>query len=81
MADREPADRGEAPLQLWALRFARQLGLAAVAALGLALEPAAAETPVELELVLAIDTSSSVDTREFSLQVGGYAAAFREPLA
>ncbi len=40
---------------------------------------AAADLPVDLELVLAIDTSSSVDRKEFKLQVGGYAQAFRDP--
>jgi len=35
--------------------------------------------PVALELVLAIDTSTSVDDREFVLQKGGLAAAFRHP--
>lgn len=40
---------------------------------------ASAEEPVALELVLAIDSSASVDDREFALQVGGIAAAFRNP--
>ncbi len=34
---------------------------------------------VELELVLAVDASSSVDAAEFDLQVGGLANAFRHP--
>ncbi len=34
---------------------------------------------VELELVLAVDASSSVDAAEFDLQVGGLAKAFRHP--
>jgi hypothetical protein len=38
-----------------------------------------AEEPVALELVLAIDTSASVDEREFMLQVAGIAQAFRHP--
>jgi hypothetical protein len=42
------------------------------------LQPKAQE-PVALELVLAIDSSASVDEREFTLQVGGIAAAFRHP--
>lgn len=37
--------------------------------------PAAA---VDLELVLAVDASTSVDYREFNLQMAGYAAAFRD---
>jgi hypothetical protein len=35
--------------------------------------------PVTLELVLAIDTSSSVDSAEFELQKQGFARAFRHP--
>ncbi len=34
-------------------------------------------TPVALELVLAVDTSTSVDGREFALQQQGFAEAFR----
>lgn len=43
--------------------------------------PAAAEDglPVDLELVLAVDASGSVDAREFALQLSGIAAAFRSP--
>ena len=37
--------------------------------------PAAA---VDIELVLAVDASTSVDYREFNLQMAGYAAAFRD---
>lgn len=39
----------------------------------------AAERPVALELVLAIDTSSSVDNAEFELQRDGISAAFEHP--
>lgn len=39
-------------------------------------QPAA---PVELELVLAVDTSSSVSPEEFDLQMRGFAGAFRDP--
>ncbi len=35
--------------------------------------------PVELELVLAIDTSSSVSVAEFELQKHGLSEAFRHP--
>jgi len=35
--------------------------------------------PVALELVLAIDSSGSVDRREFDLQLKGIADAFRDP--
>lgn len=37
-----------------------------------------AETLVDLELVLAIDASSSIDSGEWALQMDGYAAAFRD---
>ena len=40
---------------------------------------AAAEELVDLELVLAIDGSSSIDESEFALEMEGYAAAFRDP--
>jgi Protein of unknown function (DUF1194) len=39
----------------------------------------AAEPIVDLELVLAVDVSGSVDDREYALQIGGIAAAFRDP--
>ena len=54
--------------------------LAALAALGAGLAgPAAAEMPVAVELVLAVDTSASVDAGEFSLQMRGIAEALRAP--
>jgi len=40
--------------------------------------PAFGEELVDLELVLAIDASSSVDEAEWDLQMQGYAAAFRD---
>lgn len=40
--------------------------------------PAAAE-PVDVELVLAVDISGSIDAQEFALQRQGYANAFRDP--
>lgn len=43
-----------------------------------AIAPAGAEELVDLELVLAIDASSSVDEAEWALQRQGYAAAFRD---
>lgn len=55
------------------------------AAVGLALAillaaPVAARAePVDLQLVLAIDSSSSVTIDEYYLQLQGYAAAFRHP--
>jgi len=41
--------------------------------------PARAQASVALELVLAVDTSTSVDGREFALQQRGFAEAFRHP--
>ncbi len=52
--------------------------LGAVVAFSIAV-PVVAGTPVDLELVLAVDASSSVDDGEFALQMGGLAAAFRHP--
>lgn len=39
---------------------------------------ARAETAVDLELILAVDASGSVDPREYALQMSGIAAAFRD---
>lgn len=41
--------------------------------------PARAQTTVDLQLVLAVDTSGSVNTARFELQKQGYVAAFRHP--
>jgi Protein of unknown function (DUF1194) len=38
-----------------------------------------AQTAVDLQLVLAVDASGSVDQRRFELQKQGYVAAFRDP--
>ncbi len=50
---------------------------------GLAAQPparlAAQDIAVDLELVLAVDVSGSIDNEEFKLQRQGYAAAFRDP--
>jgi hypothetical protein len=40
---------------------------------------AAAQTPVDLQLALAVDASGSVSHQRFELQKQGYAAAFRHP--
>jgi hypothetical protein len=40
---------------------------------------ALAQTAVDLQLVLAVDASGSVDQRRFELQQRGYVAAFRDP--
>ncbi len=45
----------------------------------LAAAPGARAEPVELELVLAVDSSFSVDREEFDLQMSGLARAFRDP--
>ena len=59
------------------LRIAAALGAGAgFAASGAAEE---ARQPVELELVLAVDVSSSVDDDEYFLQMNGLAQAFRHP--
>lgn len=41
--------------------------------------PTARAEPVDLELVLAVDSSASVDFNEFNLQLEGLAYAFRDP--
>lgn len=49
---------------------------------GILLSPPAvaeAQTPVAIELVLALDSSASVDRQEFQLQLDGLALAFRDP--
>ena len=46
---------------------------------GLALPAAAEPVAADLELVLAVDASGSVDDQEFALQLGGIAAGFRDP--
>jgi hypothetical protein len=45
----------------------------------LAQAEAKAQEPVAVELVLALDSSASVDRREFQLQLEGLALAFRDP--
>jgi hypothetical protein len=40
---------------------------------------AAEPEPVDVELVLAVDVSRSVDAEEMEMQLRGYAAAFRDP--
>src|SRR6187200_1027311 len=58
------------------LRFC--LWAAFVAAAGLQLRPALAQTAVDLELVIAVDVSLSMDLDEQRLQRDGYVAAFRD---
>ena len=58
-------------------RHALRVGAGALAAAWCA--PARAETLVDLQLVLAVDASGSVDQRRFNLQKQGYVAAFLNP--
>ena len=62
-------------------RRARLVGVGALLSLlaGAWAGPAASQTAVDLELVLAVDASGSVDEREFDLQRQGLAEAFRDP--
>jgi uncharacterized protein DUF1194 len=57
------------------LRRALSVLVAAVLAAG----TAAAQEPVDLELILAVDVSRSIDDEEAALQREGYAEAFRHP--
>jgi hypothetical protein len=58
----------------------RQLFAAALAAPALLrTRGARALEPVDVELVLAVDASRSVDAEEMQMQMRGYAAAFRQP--
>lgn len=68
-----PSGAVAAPARLWC--GAVTLLIAALVAAG----TAAAQTPVDLELVLALDASGSVSTDRFDLQKQGYAKAFRDP--
>src|SRR5688572_29137955 len=66
-----------------AMSFAAALR-ASLAILGAAIEltgaaAAAADTKVDLELVLAVDVSGSMDIDDLIVQRDGYAAAFRHP--
>jgi hypothetical protein len=59
-----------------ALRRALAAALLLAAAIA---APAAAQTPTDLQLVLAVDASGSVSHDRFELQKQGYAAAVRHP--
>lgn len=61
--------------QCWAALTAMLLMTAVAGSLA---TPARAE-PVDLELVLAVDCSGSIDDDEFALQIKGYATAFSHP--
>nr|WP_283949710.1 DUF1194 domain-containing protein [Limobrevibacterium gyesilva] len=60
-------------------RIAAQVAGIAALLLGLA-AGAAAQQPVDLQLVLGVDASGSVNQARFELQKRGYVAAFRNPL-
>lgn len=62
-------------------QFMRGIGSRSFCALLAMGMPALAQskTPVVIELVLALDSSASVDAREFQLQNAGIALAFRDP--
>ena len=53
--------------------------LSVLASAGCSLGSAAAGGVVDLQLVMAVDASASVDENEFRLQMSGIATAFREP--
>jgi hypothetical protein len=57
----------------------RTLLFASLALTFFAAGPAAAQNSVDLQLVLAVDASGSVNQTRFELQKQGYAAAFRDP--
>jgi len=61
------------------LAAALALALAAAAALVFAAAPARADIRVDLELVLAVDASRSIDAFEYRLQRMGYAKALTHP--
>lgn len=54
-------------------------GIVALMGLGHLVLPAKSETPVAIELVLALDASASMSSEEFDLQIKGLAAAFKDP--
>jgi hypothetical protein len=58
----------------------RRLAYAVGTAMALLSGGATAQTPVDLELVLAIDVSGSIDAEEAKLQRDGYMQAFLDPM-
>jgi Protein of unknown function (DUF1194) len=54
-------------------------GIVALLGLGMMAPLWAAETPVAIELVLALDSSASMNREEFDLQIQGITAAFKDP--
>ncbi len=65
----------------WRCAWAGLIALSVVAAPAVcAVGPASAQNQVDLELVLAVDVSWSMDPEEQRLQRDGYVAAFRDPM-
>ena len=60
--------------------FPGRLVCSCLVALTVLADPAAADTPVDLELVLAVDVSPSVDDFEAKQQRDGYLAALRHQM-
>src|SRR5437660_8211744 len=71
------AGKRAASRRLACLLVAQMAMLVALAAANCA--PAQAQTAVDLQLVLAVDVSGSVNQTRFELQRDGYVAAFRSP--
>ena len=63
----------------WVAWLVLALPIAATLSGSPGLAAAQVSEPVALELVLALDSSSSVSTAEYDLQQRGIAAAFRDP--
>jgi hypothetical protein len=70
------ASDGFRPLGPFWQRLTRAMAICLAVGLG---SPALAEPAVDLQLVLAVDASGSVNQTRFRLQQQGYAAAFRNP--
>src|SRR5882762_6926751 len=73
--------RGTGLLCPHAVRLVRALLVALLLVVSATLPPAAyaGERQVDLQLVLAVDASGSIDARRFELQRRGYADAFADP--
>ena len=68
----------KSPFSRCAAAIAASAALLSLAEPGAGGSHARAQTPVDLELVLAVDASASVDPFEYRLQMGGIAAAIRD---
>src|SRR5438552_14758419 len=65
--------------RIWGAQRGGASRLLALLCLLAAASPTQASQPVAIVLVLALDSSASVDRNEFALEVEGFAAAFRDP--